>query len=273
MSSCITTDNMIFKRELRTNLISMLIWFLISALLFGMIFILYPYIIDGDNMNMLNNLMEIFPPSILKAFNMDIAGIDSAFGWLKTEGFVFIQLICGCYAANLGGNILLKEENDHTIEYLNQLPLTRRNILLQKYLAGFINIVLLIILLSLSNYICLILSSQIDSLAYWLLAITPLFSALCIYNIIFMISTLFHKTKAMNGIGLGFVFISYILNMISVLSEKAEFFKYLSVFTLADVRNVIVETRLNPLLILISFAISLVTVILSIILYSKKELV
>ena len=70
------------------------------------------------------------PEEILKAMNMDIASIDSAFGWLKTEGFIFVLLITGCYSAILGSNILLKEENDKTIEHLNSLPIKRNNIII-----------------------------------------------------------------------------------------------------------------------------------------------
>ena len=34
-----------------------------------------------------------FVEEILKAFNMDISSLDSAYGWLKSEGFIFILLL------------------------------------------------------------------------------------------------------------------------------------------------------------------------------------
>ena len=37
--------------------------------------------------------------------------------------------------------------------------------------------------------------------------------------------------------------LSYILQMISTLADSTEFLKYLSVFTLADIRNVITDNR------------------------------
>jgi hypothetical protein len=70
---------------------------------------------------------------MLKAFNMDISSMDSAYGWLKTEGFVFVYLIVGVYASIMGSNILLKEESEKTIEYLNSLPVKRRDILKSKW--------------------------------------------------------------------------------------------------------------------------------------------
>ena len=96
-------------------------------------------------MQMIDEMMNMFPEEVLKAFNMDITSIDSAFGWLKTEGFVFVLLITGIYSGILGSNILLKEENDKTIEYLNSLPIKRTNIVISKVLCGIIYIFLMIL--------------------------------------------------------------------------------------------------------------------------------
>ena len=64
--------------------------------------------------------------------------IDTAFGWLKSEGFVFALLIIGAYSGILGSNILLKEENDKTIEYLNSVPVTRKKIAVSKIASGIL---------------------------------------------------------------------------------------------------------------------------------------
>ena len=103
---------MIIRKEMKNGLISFLIWTAVLCGMFGMIFLLYPYIIDDVDPESINALLNLFPESVLKAFNMDLSGIDSAFGWLKSEGFVFILLVSGCYSALLGSSIVLKEEND-----------------------------------------------------------------------------------------------------------------------------------------------------------------
>ena len=77
----------------------------------------------------------------------------------------------------------------------------------------------------------------------------------------------------MLGVSLGFVLISYILQTISTISESVEFLKYFSVFTLADTRNIITKTTLNPTMILITIVLSSIFFILTIINYNKKELV
>lgn len=262
-----------FKREMKINLKSFIIWLSILMCLFLLVFLIYPFIINSDNIKMMDEMMNMFPPEVLKAFNMDISLIDSAYGWLKTEGFVFVLLIVGCYSGLLGSNILLKEENDKTIEYLNSLPITRNKIIFTKVSVGLIYIILMVFMLGIFNFIGLSLSGNFDRKQYILLSITPLFSSITIYFICMFISTFMHKNKKMQSISLGLVLISYVLLTLSSISDEVEFLKCFSVFTLADIRNVIVNIVINPLMILISICISIIFLILTVINYNKKELV
>ena len=119
------------RRELKINFKSFLIWTSILLLLFLVVYLIYPSIISSDNIQMIDEMMKVFPEEMLKAFNMDISSIDSAFGWLKTEGFVFIVLLTGVYSGILGSSILLKEENQHHKEIMQTLK-ERLNSVLSK---------------------------------------------------------------------------------------------------------------------------------------------
>lgn len=262
-----------FKREMKVNFKNFLVWALILICIFLVVFLIYPSIVSGDNIKMLNEMMKMFPEELLKAFNMDISSIDSAYGWLKSEGFVFVLLITGCYSGILGSNLLLKEENDKTIEYLNTLPVKRRDIVISKLLSGLIYVISIIICLAIFNYIGLSISGTFDKKQFLLLSITPIFSSIVIFSLCMFLSTFTHKTKKMFGLSLGIVFVSYILKMLSELSSTVEWLKYLSVFTLADTRNVILTTSINPTMIFISVALTTIFVILTLIRYDKKELV
>lgn len=110
------------KRELKINLKNFILWTSILVGIFLVVFLVYPYIMTDDSMKNLDEMMKVFPPELLKAFNMDLTSINTAYGWLKSEGFMFVLLIIGFYSSNLGYNILLKEEYDKTAEYLSFLP-------------------------------------------------------------------------------------------------------------------------------------------------------
>lgn len=261
------------KRELKVNFKSFLIWFLLIIGIFSVVFLIYPSIASSENIKMMDEMLKIFPEEILAAFNMDISSLDSAFGWLKSEGFVFILLLTSCYAGIVGSNIILKEENDKTIEYLTSLPITRTKIVLTKTLVGLIYITSLILGIGIFNYIALSLSGDFNQKQFLLLSITPVLPSIVIYFLCMLISTFTHKSKKMLGMTLGIVFGSYILYMLSTIAEETEFLKYISVFTLADIRNVIQNTTINPAMLGISLILSILLFCITIIHYNKKELV
>ena len=261
------------KRELKINLKSFLIWTGILILLFLAVFLVYPSIMNSDNAKMMDEMMAMFPEELLKAFNMDISSMDTAFGWLKSEGFIFVLLIIGIYSAILGSNIVLKEESDKTIEYLNSLPITRKTILSKKIICALIYIISMIVAIGVFNYIGLELSGDFDKKQYLMLSVTPLFVALPLFAINLFISTFLNKTKKTFGISLGIAFGSYLLQILSEMNEVTEFFKYFTVYTLADVRNVIVDVTINPIMVVISAAITILFILASYVRYEKKELV
>lgn len=262
-----------FKREMKINLKSFIIWTSILIGLFLVVFLVYPSIVNSENMQMMDEMMKMFPEEMLKAFNMDISSIDSAFGWLKTEGFVFVLLITGIYSGILGSNILVKEESDKTIEYLNSVPVTRKKIVLNKIVCGILYIILMIVIVGIFNFIGLEFSGEFDRKSYLLLSMTPIFSSIVIFAVCLFLSTFTHKTKKTMGISLGFVFAGYFLKIVSEMGESTEFLKYISVFTLADIRNVIVDVAINPLMVVLSIVIMVVFMILTVFRYEKKELV
>lgn len=250
-----------------------MIWNVILLGVFLIAYLIYPSIVASDKISMMDEMLQMFPEEMLKAFNYDISMMDTAYGWLKSEGFVFVLLITGCYAGILGSNILLKEENDKTIEYLNMLPITRKDIVFTKAIVGVIYIFLMILFLTLFNYVGLTLSGDFDHKQFFLLSITPLFPAYVLYFVCMFLSTFSHKTKRMFGVSLGIVLISYVLQMLSQIADSVEFLKYASIFTLADIRNVIVNVSIHPCMVVITLILILIFFFLTIVQYNKKEFV
>jgi ABC-2 type transport system permease protein len=260
-------------REFKVNLKSFIIWTMILVIMFLFVFLVYPYIITDETIKNLDEMMKVFPQEILKAMNMDITSISTAYGWLKSEGFMFVLLVIGFYSSMLGGTILLKEESEKTIEYLESLPIKRKTIVTNKVIVGITYIILITIILGLFNFVALSLSGPFDQKQYILLSLTPIIIGLPLFAINLFISTFLHKTKKTIGISLGIVFLSYLLSLLSELSDNVSILKYLSIYTLADTRNIITNTSINPIYILISLGITIIFIGLSYVRYNKKELV
>ena len=144
---------------------------------------------------------------------------------------------------------------------------------MNKVAVGLVYIFLMIIVLGVFNYVGLTWSGDFDQKSYLLLSVTPIFSSIVIFSFCLFLSTFTHKTKNTIGISLGIVFVSYFLNVISELSKETEVLKYISVFTLADIRNVIMDVKINPCLVIVAFGLTILFVGLTIVRYNKKELV
>ena len=261
------------KREFKVNLKSFIIWTAILICIFTFTYSIYPFIINDESIKSLDEMMSTFPPELIKAFNMDKASLTTPYGWYISEGYMFIQILVGLFASIMGANIVLKEEGDKTIEYLSSLPVTRNKIMTHKIIVGITYIIAMLIAFGLFNYIALSLSGEFNKNQFLLLSVAPVLVALPLFAINLFISTFFHKNKKTIGISLGIVFLFYIISIVSELSSSVEFLKYFSIYTLSDVSNIMTNVKLNPIMIPISIAITVLFIVGSYIRYNKKELV
>ncbi len=261
------------KREFKINKKSLIIWISVCIFLYLMVFLVYPSITNNENIDAINQMVEIFPESVLKAFNMDIASISSVFGWFKTEGYMYLSLVLGIYASILGSTILLKEENDKTIEFLYAKPLKRKDIVTAKILCGIINISIFIIIITIFNLIGMALSNDLELKLFLLLSLSPILTSLSLFFVSMLVSTFLHKTKNATSLAFALVFISYFLQIVSLLSDKVKFLKYLSFFTLSEARTIILNGRVDYINILIAIVISLICSFFIFYKYKRKELV
>lgn len=259
------------KREIKINLKSLLIWLSILVFLFLIVFLIYPSIINGENSEMITDMMKMFSKKMLEMFNMDIANINSVFGWFKTEGYIFILLISSLYASILGISILSKEEANKTIEFLYSKPVTRNEIVTSKIVCGLINITSMFILVTLFNLIGMWLSNDLQIKQFLLLSFAPLLTMYPVFFISMLIATVLKKPKKTYGIGIGIVLISYFLQTIGNMSDKVEFIKYFSLFELTPARTIILNNSFSINYILISLLICIASIYAIYKLYNKKE--
>lgn len=260
------------RRELKINQKSFWIWTSILLILFLFVLAIYPSIIGGENRQAINDLLKMFPKEVLQALNMDLVGIDSAFGWFQTEGFMFLSLIGTMYASILGGTILLKEESDKTIEFLYSKPITRNQIVTAKVLCGFLYITAMTLLISIVCGIGFAISGTFDFSLFCQLMISLYLVYLVCFSLLLWLSTYQKKTKKMWTIAIGFVFLSYILQMLATLTDKVSFLKYFSVFELASAREIITNGSLSWFAIGIALFLMAIAILGAYLHYNRKEL-
>lgn len=258
------------KKEIYSNFKSFLIWISIIIAMFIIVFAVYPSM--TKDAELMNQMLSAFPKEMLEHFNMDVIGIGTVFGWVATEGFMMLTLVGGVYFAMMGSNILLKEENDGTIEFLYSKPITRKKIVASKFITGFIYILLFNLCISIVILFGLIFSKDLNFLKWVFISILPIIIHLFFFTISILISIFLTKTRKSIGISLGILFGFYVLNVLGAMSEKIEFLKYLSPFYYINARSIITNSKIDGLNCIIVLIISIIFTILSFKFFDKKEL-
>lgn len=258
-----------FKRELKVNLKSLIIWTTIIVAMFIIVFLIYPSLMK--DVDKIEALLETMPKEMLSVFNMDIISINSVSGWLLTEGYLMINLLGGCFFAILGGTILLKEEHDGTIDFLYSKPVTKNQIVTAKLLTGLTYIIAFNLVISICTLIGLSLSNDFNWMHWLLSSIAPIFVHTFFFTLSLLVSNYFKKTNKSITINIGIVLGTYIIGVIALMSEKLEFLKYFSPFEYINTKPIVTNNSLDIL------NISLLVIYTGIILvglystYNKKE--
>lgn len=261
------------KREFKINLKSLIMWTTILLATYILIFAIYPSLMNEQTKESLMQMMNSMPKEILSNFNMDIVGIESAYGWFKTEGYTFLVLVGGLYAAILGSTILVKEENDKTIEFLLSKPVKRSKVVTSKILTGIINIVIFTGIITVGNFIALKISGDLDIKQFLMISILPILLYFMLFFITLFLSTFFKKSKKSMSIGIAIVFIAYFMQIIGGMGENVEIIKNISLFEFVSSRYIILNNSIDWKYVLIGVGIILVAGIGSYKRYHDKEFV
>lgn len=257
------------KREL---LLNKNIFIIFSIIIFGMIVgvaFIYPSIIDSS-VN-IDEMMKMFPKELLESFNMDIISLSKFFGWLATEGYLFLQLLSGSLFAIIGSTILLKEKSDHTIDFLAVKPISKNKIITNKLLCGIIYILIFAIITFISVLIGLQINDEMNLKNCLFISINIMLLNIFMYIFSFFISLFFKKTTQGISTGIGILMFMYLLNILATLSKKLKYFKYFSIFYYTDSKIIVLDNKLDLCNISVILLSSLIVCFLSYIVYNKQE--
>ena len=260
-------------RELKINLKTLILYIIILSVMFLLIFGVYPSLITKETKLMLDEIMSTMPEGMLATFNMDIIGIENAYGWFKTEGYIFLVLIGGVYASILGATILVKEENDKTIEFLYSKPINRNQIVTSKILCGIINIFTFTCIVTFFNFIGLKNVGDFNIKEFFMLNISPILVYYLFFFTSLCISTFMKKTKKSMSIGIALVFINYAMQFMGGIASELEILKKISYFEFVSSRYIVLNNALDMKYIGVGIFIILFLIVITYYRYNKKEFI
>ncbi|MBB6454061.1 ABC-2 type transport system permease protein [Salirhabdus euzebyi] len=261
----------IFKREWKTNLKSLLIWSASVTAVILLLLLIYPQM--AEQQQDISELLKAYPEGLQQVFGMDQLDMSTLLGFYGIEVFMMLTLLGSIYASIFASNILSKEENDHTAEFLLAKPVTRRQIVTEKLLAVLCNVVILNIVATVSSLIGFqFASSKMPMDTFWIFVVGALLLHLTFAAISFFLSSFIRKSRKILSVSLAIVILSYFLSIAVGLSDSLEALKFFTPFEYVKATEIATTNQLDPLYLLLMGLIMVVSISLAYFIYHKKDM-
>jgi len=262
----------LIKNEFKLNLRSLILWTVIISGLATLMLFLFPAFKDA--FDQIEDLLSIYPQEFLEAFGLGADGLDMTdiYGWFGVEGYLFVMLIGGSYAAILGSSILSKEEDDKTIEFLLSKPISRTKVFFGKVIVVIINLVLVNLVVSIALLIAFSTLGEFNFVVWLLYSFAPLLLQLVFASLALLISIFITKSRQVLSIALGITIGMYVIDLISSLTDSAEFLKYFTPYEYISAIYIVKDQQIKPLYLIISIAVIVISLGTAWRLYKKKDI-
>lgn len=260
----------IVKRELKSNIKSLLIWSV------SIIFLISVWMIKFESFAgnpQINDLLDSMPRGMLDALGMGDMNLASLSGFISTLS-LYLYLILGIYAVLLGSSIISKEERDKTAEYLFTLPISRKKVVWSKLVAAIINLILLN-LVTLASTIITSMNYEKDEGFYKFIIL--LFLAIFILQMIFLsigmlVASINKRYKKSGNISVSILMIAFVISSLVNMVESVDFLKYITPFKFFDANYILNKGKMEPVFIILSLLIIGIGIYGTFIIYPKRDL-
>lgn len=257
----------IWKHELKSGRVSLMIWSAAIAFLLAICVLIYP-----EMENQMGEISDTFAQmgGFSEAFGMDKINFGEFIGFFGVECGNVLGLGGAFFAALLGISVLAKEEKDHTAEFLLTHPKSRVRITAEKLCAILTQILILnVVVIGITALSILLIGETPDIEVLTLLFVAYFIMQIEIAAICFGISSFLRRGGI--GIGLGLAVILYFLNIISNLTEEAEFLKYITPFGYTEGADIIENEALNGKYIVVGTVFAVAGIVAAFYQYNRKD--
>lgn len=244
----------IFTREMKANRKSLILWCIgIIAMIGGS---MGKFVVFSTSGQSINDIMDIYPKSLLNMLGISSFDLSKAIGFYGVL-FLYLILIATIHAVMLGSNIISKEENDKTTEFLLVKPVSRNEIITSKLLAALLNIVILNVVTLIASYFVV---DHFNKSGAILRDITMLMIGMFVLQLIFMcigsfLASASRKPNNATSTSTGILLITFILSMIINMNDKLENLKYITPFQYFKAESIILGDGIDSVFVILSFLI------------------
>ena len=167
----------IIKWELKQRKQSIIWWTIITIAVVGLILAIFPSI--RDQANQFNKLINQLPEGLrqLKTGGTSSVNVADPVSFLNSQlYYITLPILQIILAINLGGSLLARDEQEHTLELLLARPVSRAKVLLGKAVAGLT--VMIITMLGATLTVLALAPAVKLNIGFWPLVLTNVFTML-----------------------------------------------------------------------------------------------
>ncbi len=258
----------ILKHEIKMNLKILFIWAMCVGLsCFGCL-LLY-----GSLQGTVKQMADMYSGlgAFSAALGFDKISFATMEGYYATEIALIFALGGAMFAAMTGAVILSKEEEGHTVEFLNTLPFGRTYIVFWKYLA-------LALLIFLFNLICILwifggfaVSGEIPpTREFFIYHSAQFLMQMEIGSVCFLFSAVCSRKQT--GAALGFSILLYMMDLMCRIVPDLEGLKYITPYYFSGAADIFVSGSINGFMVCISFGIIIASAFSAAVIYKQRNL-
>ena len=260
----------VFKRELKANRKSLIIWCVCMALLILSGMGKYTaYSTASEGAQALADLPQTLK-SLLGMGSLDVTTMTGFFALL----FLYIEIVAGIHAVLLGSGILAKEERDKTTEFLMTRPLSRTSIVCAKLAAALVNVVMLN-LVSLGVSLAAVsaynkgpdISGEIATFLLSLLLVQLVFLTLGM-----LLAAVLRNAKTSGSISAGVLMAAFVIYEFTELNQSLRFLNILTPFKYFSYTDMAEGAGLHPGIAAVSLLLSAAFAWGAVYFYRKRDL-
>lgn len=254
--------------ELRQGMRALTIWTLSIGAFMVLCILLFPQI--STQMADMGDLFASMG-AFSAAFGLDKLNFGTFMGFYSAKCGSILLLGGALFAAITGIQMLAKEEDQHTAEFLFAHPLSRTKVVCTKLVAVLLDLLTLnIVIFGIVVVSLVAIGEAVPWHDLWLLHTAFACVQVELACICFGLSAFLRHSQI--GIGLGLALALYFVELMANIADSVSWLHYLTPFGYADGATIVLKQSLDTSLLLIGAAVSIVGVATGLFKYQKKDI-
>ena len=261
----------IYRHELRSRLRSIITWSLgVAALI---IFYFSFFAVFADQAELLNDMMDRFPPEMRAAFGMDKMDLSTVLGYFSFI-FLFVQLCLAIQASNYGFGLVSIEESELTADFLLSKPVSRTQVVTSKLLAALTALTLTNLVVWVASFTAITLfrgDREYEAGTLLLLLLSIVIFQLFFLSVGLVISLLVKRVRSVTPYALGLGFGAYVLSAFSGVLGDVKL-ELITPFKHLDAAAIVESAGYDAPLVLLNVAVTVLALAVSYWLYVRRDI-